>query len=234
LSDEIDQLGANDILFVTPAGNTAQNNDDPNTPRYPCDYDRPSEICVAATNQNDQLPSWANYGAQSVDMAAPGDNIYSTLRSSKYGYISGSSMSAAEVSGAAALILSAGNQSVTALKADILNNVDPIPALAGLVRTGGRLDICKAMPGCTQVAPPSTFGKTSVGASSDAFGADRKRVNEYALGTSGTVSKLSVYLQPSSTSGQQVIRGVIYADSGGSPSSLLAVSNELTFHSTDA
>src|SRR5581483_4341944 len=89
LSDEIDQLGANDILFVTPAGNTAQNNDDPNTPRYPCNYDRPTEICVAATDQNDQLPSWANYGAQSVDMAAPGDNIYSTLRSSNYGYISG-------------------------------------------------------------------------------------------------------------------------------------------------
>src|SRR5581483_11974876 len=145
LSDEIDQLGANDILFVTPAGNTAQNNDDPNTPRYPCDYDRPSEICVAATDQNDQLPSWANYGAQSVDMAAPGDNIYSTLRSSKYGYISGSSMSAAEVSGAAALILSAGDQSVSALKADILNGVDPLPALAGRVRTGGRLDIRKAL-----------------------------------------------------------------------------------------
>src|SRR5581483_2314768 len=223
LSDEIDQLGANDILFVTPAGNTAQNNDDPNTPRYPCDYDRPSEICVAATDQNDQLPSWANYGAQSVDMAAPGDNIYSTLRSSNYGYINGSSMSAAQVSGAAALILSAGNQSVTALKADILNNLDPDPALAGKVRTGGRLDICKAMPGCERpggpLPPPAplTFGKTSVGASSDAFGADRKRVNEYALSASGTVSKLSVYLQPSSTSGQQVIRGVIYADSGAAP-----------------
>ena len=86
-------------------------------------------------------------------MAAPGNNIYSTLRGASYGYISGSSMSAAEVSGAAALILSAGYQTVTQLKADILNNVDPLPSLSGRVRTGGRLDICKAMPGCTRRRP---------------------------------------------------------------------------------
>src|SRR5579863_6364759 len=147
LSNEIDQLGANDILFVTPAGNTAQ--DDDTAPRYPCDYDRPTEICVTATDQNDQMPSWANWGPNTVDLAAPGNNIYSTLRGASYGYISGSSMSAAEVSGAAALILSAGYQTVTQLKADILNNVDPLPSLSGRVRTGGILDICKAIPGCT-------------------------------------------------------------------------------------
>src|SRR5205085_8236222 len=119
------------------------------------------------TDQSDQMPSWANWGATTVDLGAPGNNIYSTLRNASYGYINGSSMSAAEVSGAAALILSAGYQSVTALKADILNNVDPIPGLAGRVRTGGRLDICKALPGCTQAPPPTTFGTTNVGANSD-------------------------------------------------------------------
>ncbi len=148
LSDQIDQLGANDILFVTPAGNTAQNND--TTPRYPCDYDRPTEICVAASDQNDQLPSWANYGATTVDLAAPGNNIYSTLRNASYGYINGSSMSAAEVSGAAALILSTDPMSTTDLKADILNNVHQVPALNGLVRTGGILDVCKAIPACSK------------------------------------------------------------------------------------
>lgn len=150
LSDEIDQLGANDILFVSAAGNTGDNNDV--THRYPCDYERPTEICVAASNQKDSLPRWANYGPTTVDLAAPGSNIYSTLRGGSYGYISGSSMAAAEVSGAAALILSVGYQSVAALKADILDNVDPIPSLRGLVRTGGRLDVCAAVPGC----PPST------------------------------------------------------------------------------
>jgi subtilisin family serine protease len=234
LSDEIDQLGANDVLFVTAAGNTAQNNDNPSTPRYPCDYDRPTEICVAASDQNDRLPSWANYGATTVDLAAPGNNIYSTLRSASYGYINGSSMAAAEVSGAAALILSAGYQSATNLKADILNNVDPIPSLTGLVRTGGRLDVCTALPGCTVPPATSRFGKTTVGANSDVFGNDRKRVNEYALSVNATVSKLTIYLQPTSTSGTQPIKGVIYADSGGAPGSLLAVSNQLTFASTNA
>jgi hypothetical protein len=59
LSDEIDQLGANDILFVTPAGTNGENNDV--TARYPCDYERANEICVTATDQNDKLPSWANW-----------------------------------------------------------------------------------------------------------------------------------------------------------------------------
>jgi subtilisin family serine protease len=148
LSDEIDALGANNILFVTAAGNSGQNNDDPQYTRYPCGYDRPTEICVTATNQNDQLPSWANYGPTTVDMAAPGDNIYSTLRNGTYGYISGTSMASPQVAGAAALILSVQDMTVTALKAQILNTVDPIPALSGLVRTGGRLDVCNAMPGC--------------------------------------------------------------------------------------
>src|SRR5206468_6010304 len=60
LSDEIDTLGAYDILFVTAAGNTAQNND--TTPRYPCSYNRPTMICVAATDQNDKLWGSSNYG----------------------------------------------------------------------------------------------------------------------------------------------------------------------------
>jgi hypothetical protein len=79
-----------------------------------------------------------------------------------------------------------------------------------------------------------TLGKTSVGASSDSFAADRKRVNGYALAQSGTISKLSVYLAPGGGIGQQVIRGVIYADAGGAPGSLLGTSSELTFTSSQA
>jgi thermitase len=154
LSDEIGLLAANDILFVTAAGNTGDDNDDPSVGRYPCRYGLPNEICVTASNQSDALPSWANYGPGTVDLAAPGDNIYSTLRGGTYGYVSGGSMAAPQVSGAAALILSRGYQSATALKADILGHVDVLPSLAGRVRTGGRLDICKAMPGCPVAPPP--------------------------------------------------------------------------------
>jgi subtilisin family serine protease len=238
LSDEIDTLGANGILFVTAAGNTGDNNDEENVRRYPCGYDRPSEICVTATDNNDRLPSWANYGPHTVDLAAPGVSIYSTLREGRYGYLSGGSMASPQVAGAAALILSvAPSLSPQELKADIVSNVDPLPTLAGKVISGGRLDVCKALPGCAgQTQPPATatFGKTSVGASSDSFTANRKRVNRYALPTAGAVTKLSIYLTPTSTTGQQVLKGVIYADSNGVPGALAAVSQQLTFTSTNA
>ncbi len=160
LSDRIDLLAANDILFVTAAGNTGENNDDPTVGRYPCRYGRANEICVTASDQQDRLPSLANYGPGTVDLAAPGEQIYSTLRGGAYGYISGGSMASPQVAGAAALILSRGYRSATALKADILDHVDPIPALAGRVRTGGRLDICRAMGGC----PDSTAPSVAIGA----------------------------------------------------------------------
>jgi subtilisin family serine protease len=161
LSDEIDLLGQHNILFVTAAGNTGDDNDNPLVRRYPCGYDRPTEICVTASDQNDALPSFANYGATTVDLAAPGADIYSTLRNGMYGYINGGSMASPQVAGAAALILSAGDLPVAALKAQILNNVDPVPALAGRVRTGGRLDICKAILGCASpVSSPPPAGPT--------------------------------------------------------------------------
>ncbi len=147
LKDELGRLADNDILFVTAAGNTQQDND--TTPRYPCDYDAPNEICVAATNQWDDLAWFSNYGATTVDLAAPGQSIYSTLPGGKYGYWSGASFSSAYVAGAAALVQGhCPALSVTQLKADIVQSVDPDSALHGKVVSGGRLDLYQAMKGC--------------------------------------------------------------------------------------
>jgi hypothetical protein len=87
-----------------------------------------------------------------------------------------------------------------------------------------------------QQAPPqtATFGKSTVGAVSDAFAANRKRVSQYALPVAGALSKLTIYLAPSGTSGQQVLEGVIYSDSAGKPANLLGTTAQLTFQSTQA
>ena len=80
----------------------------------------------------------------------------------------------------------------------------------------------------------STFGKTTVGASADTFISERKRVNRYALPVPGSVTKLSLYMVPSGTSGQQLMKGLLYADTGTAPGALLAVSEEFTFKSTNS
>jgi hypothetical protein len=81
---------------------------------------------------------------------------------------------------------------------------------------------------------PQQLGKTSVGKSTDSSTAERKRANRYTLPIPGTVSKLSIYLAPTSASGEQVLKGVIYSDSAGSPGALVATSEQLTFNSTNA
>jgi hypothetical protein len=77
-----------------------------------------------------------------------------------------------------------------------------------------------------------TFGTTSIGPSADPLTMDRKRVNRYQLPVAAAVSKLTVYLQPTGTSGSQLFTGLIYADSGGNPGALLGTTNQLTFQST--
>jgi subtilisin family serine protease len=142
---------APNTVFVVAAGNDGANNDA--TPAYPCDYDLANVICVAASDRDDTLAPFSNYGATNVDLAAPGVDIASTWPGGRYALLDGTSMATPHVSGAAALLLAPeGGLTVAGLRAALLSSTDPVPGLAGRVATGGRLDVAAAL---AVPAPPS-------------------------------------------------------------------------------
>ena len=114
--------------------------------QYPAGYDLPNIISVAATDRNDNLASFSNYGIKTVHIAAPGKEIYSTLPTNGYGFKDGTSFSAPMVAGVAGLLRSKHPELTNAqIKAAILNNVDKIPSLNVKVASGGRLNAYKAL-----------------------------------------------------------------------------------------
>jgi subtilisin family serine protease len=163
LRDAIADADAAGILFVAAAGNWVGNTD--LMPNYPSCYDLPNIISVAATDCNDELPDFSGYGLTTVDLAAPGAAILSTVPGNGYedGTVwSGTSMATPHVSGAAALVWGA-NPSLShyCVKAQVLSTVDPVPALEGKMLTGGRLNLNNALlcdPTDLQVLPAPGMG----------------------------------------------------------------------------
>lgn len=155
--DAIDALGDLGVLNVFAAGNAGNNNDV--TPFYPGSYDSPSILAVAGSNQTDD--NVYSYGLNSVDLAAPGFGILSTfnLNDASYASLSGTSMATPHVAGAAAL-LAAQNPSLSAasLKATLMNTVDMLPQWTSRVKSGGRLNVDRALRQQTvcSFAPPNS------------------------------------------------------------------------------
>ncbi|MBM4130385.1 hypothetical protein FJ250_05070, partial [bacterium] len=140
------------ILFVAAAGNSASNND--TYPHYPASYDVGNIVSVAATDRNDALADFSCWGPLSVDLAAPGVDVFSTMPSAYYDYKSGTSMACPHVSGALALIKARfPGISGASARTLLLNTVNAVPGLAGVVATGGRLNVAAVMAGPDTIPP---------------------------------------------------------------------------------
>jgi hypothetical protein len=132
-----------DTLFVVAAGNgggdgVGDNND--SSPVYPCSFTSPNVICVGAYHARNGRALFSNYGAASVDVYAPGQDIYSTSSTGGYKYMSGTSMAAPHVAGLAALLL-ARNPSLSTgqVKTAIVSTVRRTSSSYVSV-SGGRID----------------------------------------------------------------------------------------------
>jgi subtilisin family serine protease len=150
LRDAINAAGARGIVFVAAAGNGGGDNvgdDNDVTPYYPSSYDCANIVSVAATDSADALAYFSNYGATSVDLAAPGVGILSTT-ASDYESWQGTSMATPHVTGAIALCAARfPAETVSQRIARVLNGVDPVPGLSGTTSSGGRLNVQAALSG---------------------------------------------------------------------------------------
>jgi subtilisin family serine protease len=132
------------ILFVAAGGSASNNNDA--TPHFPASYNAENIISVAAMDKAEALAQFSNYGAKSVQLAAPGRDILTTALGNDYEQRSGTSLAAPVVTGVAALALSVRpGLSVAQLRSLLLNSVDKLPGLRGKVSSGGRINAAKAV-----------------------------------------------------------------------------------------
>lgn len=145
LRDAIQRAGDKGILFIAAAGNNTSNMDV--VASYPASYKLDNMISVAAIDQSGNIASFSNYGATTVDIAAPGVGINSTVPSSSrktgwYASYNGTSMATPHVTGACALYAAKYPASTAAqIKAAILANAIATPSISTKVVDGKRLNV---------------------------------------------------------------------------------------------
>lgn len=137
------------MLFIIAAGNGDKNGIGINidtTPDYPTSFGLDNSISVANLLFDGNLAESSNYGLKNVDIAAPGVYIVSTTTDRSYGFMTGTSMSAPMVTGAAAMLYSYRTDlDLMGVKNAIVNSARKMDGLDGKLASGGMLDTYAAM-----------------------------------------------------------------------------------------
>ena len=195
IQDAVSYADGKGVLIVAAAGN-----DNVSTPHYPAYFNQC--IAVGSTGPSDAQSDFSNYGAW-VDVAAPGENILSTIPGGKYDPKWGTSMATPHVAGLAGLMFSCPKATSTRIKQAIYNSGHPV----GSWVTHGRIDVAAALKylGCGQSdsgsssktpstggtkAPQDSGGTPSGGAASDDAGTSVHLTQGQSLkAPSGALSK---------------------------------------------
>lgn len=144
LHDAVNYARSKGALIVVAAGNDGVNID--KKPEYPASYSDSNILTVAATDANDKLASFSNYGEKAVDLAAPGVDIISTYLGDRYAELSGTSMAAPYVSGIASMLKAANSHTkYSDWKYAIRHKVDKPASLKNKVVYDGRANLNKAL-----------------------------------------------------------------------------------------
>ncbi len=164
LGKAISNAAAKGHIFVAAAGNDSQNND--SYASYPSGYNYDNIIAVAATDHLDNLAYFSNYGVNTVDIAAPGVNILSTLPGNKYGSFSGTSMATPHVAGALSLYWDANpNATYKEVITALYQSADTVSTLTNYVGGGGRrLNVAKLLGVNNNPGPDVAGAKVTAGA----------------------------------------------------------------------
>jgi len=132
------------VIVVAAAGNEGNDND--GSGLYPASYTLDNIISVAASDRRDRIASFSNFGRNTVDLAAPGVSIVSTVPGADWGYMDGTSMASPMVTGVVALMRSAApNASIAEIRDALLGSTAPLAAGSDDVATGGRVDAHAAL-----------------------------------------------------------------------------------------
>jgi subtilisin family serine protease len=142
--DAIKALIKPGVIMAFAAGNASRDNDV--RPNFPSNYDLPNIIAVAATDVNDGMAGFSQYGLRSVDVGAPGVNVLSTLPDDEYGSLSGTSMATPHVAGIVALLASWNPKlDWTEIRNLIIAGGDSIDSLKGKTVSGRRINAAGSM-----------------------------------------------------------------------------------------